>query len=231
MQRVSNPDTPAGPADSTAGLSRFATALPTSPWVRLNSMTAPGGASGEGANDDEANPPPPGGQAREQPAWEAPGDSPAPPPAADYPPPPYPPPSYPPGYPAEYPPPAPPPGYQPPPGYGGPPYPPGPPQFGGPPSHPGQYPGGYYPTPDYEGGYGPSQPGMNGLAIASLISSFTGLFCCIGGILGIVLGTIALDQIKRSRQEGYGLAVAGIVIGIATLIVSLIVAIFALHSR
>jgi hypothetical protein len=75
------------------------------------------------------------------------------------------------------------------------------------------------------------QPGMNGLAIASLISSFTGLFCCIGGILAIVLGTIALDQIKRTRQDGYALAVAGIVIGIATLIVSLIVMIFALHSR
>jgi hypothetical protein len=237
MQPVSKPDAPAGLAHSTAGLPRFAATLPTSAWVRLNSMTAPGGASGEDAHDDEANPPPPGERAPEQPAWEAPSGSPPPPPAADYPPP-YPPPSYPPGYPAGYPPPAPPPGYQQPPGYGGPPYPPGPPQFGGPPAgygpppHPGEYPGGYYPTPEYQGDYGPSQPGMNGLAIASLILSFTGLFCCIGGILGIVLGAIALGQIKRTRQEGYGLAVAGIVIGIATLIVGLVVAIYALpHSR
>jgi len=72
---------------------------------------------------------------------------------------------------------------------------------------------------------------MNGLAIASLICSFTGLLCCVGSIVAIVLGTIALDQVKRTRQEGYGLAVAGIVIGVAGLLVYLIVAIFALHSR
>ena len=41
----------------------------------------------------------------------------------------------------------------------------------------------------------------------------------------------ALDQIKRTRQDGYALAVAGIVIGIATLIVALIVMIFAVHSH
>jgi drug/metabolite transporter (DMT)-like permease len=75
------------------------------------------------------------------------------------------------------------------------------------------------------------RPGMNGLAIASLISSFVGVFCCIGAIAAIVLGTIALDQIKRTRQDGYAVAVAGIVIGIATLIVLLIVAIFAAHSH
>jgi hypothetical protein len=183
-------------------------------------MTAPGGASGEGAHDDEAHTPPSGERASEQPPWQPPGDSPEPPSAADYPPTPYPPSSYPPGYPAGYPPPAGPPGYQPPAGYGP------------PPSHPGDYPGGYYPPPDYQGGYGPQgdmQPGMSGLAIASLISSFTGLFCCIGGILAIVLGAIALGQIKRTRQDGYALAVAGIVIGVATLIVNFIVAIFALQ--
>ncbi|MGZ4510447.1 MAG: DUF4190 domain-containing protein, partial [Mycobacterium sp.] len=76
------------------------------------------------------------------------------------------------------------------------------------------------------------KPGTNKLAIASLISSFTGVFCCcIGSILAIVLGAIAINQIKRTQQDGYGLAVAGIVIGVATLVVSLIVAVFALHSR
>ncbi len=72
---------------------------------------------------------------------------------------------------------------------------------------------------------------MNGLAIGSLIASFAGLLCCIGSIVAIALGTIALDQIKRTRQEGYGLAVTGIVIGIAGLLVYLIVALYALHSR
>lgn len=196
-------------------------------------MTAPGGGFGESAHDDEANPPPAAEQPGEKAPWE--------PPAADYPAPAYPPPVYPTeyqaGYAAQYPPPVPPPpGYQQPPGYGAPPFQPGPPQFGGPPGGYGTppYPGGYYATPDYQGGYGPRgamRSGTNGLAIASLISSFTGVFCCIGSIVAIVLGTIALDQIKRTRQDGYGLAVAGIVIGIATLVMCLIVVIFALHPR
>ncbi len=200
-------------------------------------MTAPGGGFGESARDDEDNEPPAGSGASEKPSGEAAWES----PAAEYPPPAYPPPDYPPGYSteyqagyaAQYPPPLPPPGYEQPAGYGMPPYPPGPPQFGGPPAGygPPPYPASYYPTPDYPGGYGAMQAGTNALAIASLIASFAGVFCCIGSIVAIVLGTIALGQIKRTRQDGYGLAVAGIVIGIATLAVALIVAIFALRSR
>jgi hypothetical protein len=112
---------------------------------------------------------------------------------------------------------------------------PGASQFGGYsaqyPQYP-QYPS--YPQPDYSGGWGasqPAQPGMNGMAIAALISSLTGLLCCLGFVLGIVLGTVAIDQIKRSREEGYALAVSGIAIGVAGLLVYLIVAMFAMHSR
>jgi hypothetical protein len=67
------------------------------------------------------------------------------------------------------------------------------------------------------------------LAIASLIASFIGLLCGVGSIVGIVLGAVALNQIKRTRQQGYGLAVGGIVVGVATLLVSLIVTIYALR--
>lgn len=206
-------------------------------------MTAPGDGFGEGADGDQAKPSPAGGGAPEQP--EAPWEPPAPAPAAEYPTPAYPPAGYPTEYPtnysAQYPPPppgyGPPPGYDQPPGYGAPPHQPGPSQFGGPPGDygPSPYPGGYYPAPDYLGGYGPPsgvKPGTNKLAIASLISSFTGVFCCcLGSIVAIVLGAIAINQIKRTQQDGYGLAVAGIAIGIATLAVTLIVAMFALHSR
>ncbi|WP_415623755.1 DUF4190 domain-containing protein, partial [Mycobacterium colombiense] len=126
----------------------------------------------------------------------------------------------------------PPPGYEQPTGYGGPAYPP--PPYGGPPTYgPPAYPGGYYPPPDYRGGYGPAgthRSGTNGLAIASLIAAFTGLLCGIGSIVAIVLGAIALDQIKRTRQDGFGLAVAGIVVGIATLVVILVIVLFRLHS-
>jgi hypothetical protein len=196
-------------------------------------VTAPGGAFGAGERDNEADPPPADARAPEQPGWSPPWDPPASSPAADHPPPTFPPPNYPPGYPLDYPA-----GYPepfPPVGYGGAPYPP--PQFGAPAAGygPPSFPGGYYPAPDYLGGWGPSQeasqPGMNGLAVASLIASFTGLLCCVGSIVAIVLGTIALDQIKRTRQGGYALAVAGIVLGVVGLLVYLIVALFALRSR
>lgn len=106
-------------------------------------------------------------------------------------------------------------------GYGDIPYPPMPPPYGG-------SPGGYYPEPGYLDGYGPSQPGMNTMALVSLISALVGVLCCIGSIVGIVFGAIAINQIKQTREEGYGLAVAGIVIGIATLLVYMIAGIFAI---
>jgi peptidoglycan biosynthesis protein MviN/MurJ (putative lipid II flippase) len=56
--------------------------------------------------------------------------------------------------------------------------------------------------------------------------------CCIGSIVAIVLGAIAVRQVKRTGQDGFGLAVAGIVIGIATLAVTLVFVIFAgMHTR
>ncbi|QUR68523.1 DUF4190 domain-containing protein [Mycobacterium spongiae] len=191
-------------------------------------MTAPGGPPNEGAHDGATGPPAAGDPGPEQ-VWEAPGAAPAPPPMAGYPPPAYEPPGDAPGYP--------PPGYQPPAGYGDPPFPPMPPPYGaappnyGPPPYPGGYSGGYPPAPGYLGGYGAPQQGLNAMAIAALVASGVGVFCCIGSVVGIVLGTIAINQIKQTREDGYGLAVAGIVLGIATLAVYLIVGIFTLPSR
>ncbi|WP_139982605.1 DUF4190 domain-containing protein [Nocardioides litoris] len=49
----------------------------------------------------------------------------------------------------------------------------------------------------------------NGLAIASLV---VGL--CGGSIIAVVLGHVALGQIKRHpRQQGRGMAIAGMVLG------------------
>jgi Domain of unknown function (DUF4190) len=94
--------------------------------------------------------------------------------------------------------------------------------------------GGRYPAPGYSDGAGPEQellqPGTNRVAIASLVAAFAGLLCLIGSIVAIVLGTIALDQIKRDRQAGFGMAVAGIVIGVAGLLIYTILALFALQS-
>lgn len=64
----------------------------------------------------------------------------------------------------------------------------------------------------------------NGLAIASLV---VGLFWMwwIGSVLAVVLGHVALNQIRRSGQSGRGLAIAGLVlgyIGLATLMATLL---------
>jgi hypothetical protein len=56
----------------------------------------------------------------------------------------------------------------------------------------------------------------NGLAIASLVCSLVGFFACgVPAILGVVFGHVARGQIERSggRQEGDGLALAGMIIG------------------
>ena len=117
-------------------------------------------------------------------------------------------------------------------------------------AQPGYPPDGYPPPPgftDYGQQYRPGYPGddqygygyaparqttTNTMAIASLVTSGLGIVPFCGGILsivGIVLGAVALSQIKETRQEGYGIAVAGIVVGVAMLIVGLIWTIFALR--
>ena len=57
-------------------------------------------------------------------------------------------------------------------------------------------------------------PGTNGKAIASLVLSVTGWLCCAPlAIVGLILGVIAMRETKRTGQEGWGLALAGTIIG------------------
>ncbi|MER5204518.1 DUF4190 domain-containing protein [Streptomyces sp. NPDC002825] len=59
------------------------------------------------------------------------------------------------------------------------------------------------------GPYGqPPRRSTNGLAIGSLVS---GIVCCLPP-LGLILGLVALPQIKKKDQTGKGLAIAGIVL-------------------
>lgn len=122
--------------------------------------------------------------------WTVPGTPPSGPPPLDYPP------DGAAGYPPPYPPPMPPPFPAP---YGG-------------------YAGGYYPGWEYAGGYGTPRSGMNTLAITSLVVGILGVFCCVGSIVGVVCGSVALNQIKQTGEGGHGLAVGGIVISVATLL-------------
>ncbi|KAA8967674.1 DUF4190 domain-containing protein [Mycobacterium sp.] len=211
-------------------------------------MTIPGADSADKPQGQESEPEHPSDQT-ERHAAEAAPESPRPgfaepwgPPPAGYPPPAFPPPGYAPpgGYPPPgYPPPVPgypPPGayspqvYQPGPEYvGGYPYPQAQPGYGGAEAGYGQPPPSGYPQQDYAGGYGP-RSGTNTLAIVSLIASSLGLFCGgLSAIVGIVLGAVALNQIKQTREQGYGLAVAGIVIGVAVLLIYLVVVIVGLR--
>lgn len=95
----------------------------------------------------------------------------------------------------------------------------------------------YFPPPPHHGPpYGPGPhpypppPQTNGMAIASLICAF------VFAPLGIVFGHISLSQLKRTGEEGRGLAIAGLVIGYlvtALTIVALIagVALFSWMAR
>ncbi|WP_309118041.1 DUF4190 domain-containing protein [Saccharothrix sp.] len=62
----------------------------------------------------------------------------------------------------------------------------------------------YYQQP---GNYPPPPRGTNGMAIAALICAF------VFAPAGIVLGIVAKNQIKRTGEDGRGLATAGIVLG------------------
>jgi uncharacterized membrane protein len=52
------------------------------------------------------------------------------------------------------------------------------------------------------------------MAIGALVCSVAGLACYgIPSIVGIVLGVVALNQIKQTGQEGRGMALAGVIVG------------------
>ena len=91
------------------------------------------------------------------------------------------------------------------------------------PSPPGNAPGGYqaaggYQSPPVPGYWSqPPAPGFvppsrtNGLAIASLVLGVLWLFW-LGSVVGLVLGLLALKQIRVRNQGGRGIAIAGVVL-------------------
>jgi Domain of unknown function (DUF4190) len=101
--------------------------------------------------------------------------------------------------------------------------PPGLPQSSYPPP---PYPGSGYPPPPgysqypnanpyaYDPYSPPRPPGTNGKAIGSLVTSLVGvLFCGLPSIVGMILGVMAMRETKQTGQEGYGLALAGVIVG------------------
>jgi hypothetical protein len=79
-------------------------------------------------------------------------------------------------------------------------------------------------APSYDAGSpayaaAPNGQKTNVLAIVSLVSSF------FISIVGIITGHIALSQIKKTGEQGRGLAIAGLIIGYVGLVIGIIVAI------
>jgi hypothetical protein len=68
------------------------------------------------------------------------------------------------------------------------------------------------------------------MAIGSLVASVVGVCCGIGSIVGIVLGIIAMNQIKERGENGHGLAIAGIAVGAATLLINVVMTIAFMSS-
>jgi hypothetical protein len=99
-------------------------------------------------------------------------------------------------------------------------------QYGAPPGYPppgyygqpnsGPYnPGPYNPGPyGYPQGYYAQPQGTSGMAIASLVLGICGFFC-VTPFIGIGLGIGALTKISKTGQPGKGMAIAGIILSSA----------------
>lgn len=109
----------------------------------------------------------------------------------------------------------------PPPGWPPPGWQPPPPPYGAPPE---QATAGWHAVGGYPQPYGYPKPGnTNGFAIASLVCSLVGILVIFAGpVAGIVFGIVGLRQTSQRGEGGRGLAVAGIVVGVAVLLIDIL---------
>lgn len=83
-----------------------------------------------------------------------------------------------------------------------------------PPVYPAAAYGSGYPYPAHDPYRSARPPGTNGLATAALVVSLVSLvFCGLPSIIGLILGLIAMRDTRRTGQDGYGIALAGAIIG------------------
>ncbi|MEU6794505.1 DUF4190 domain-containing protein [Nonomuraea wenchangensis] len=72
----------------------------------------------------------------------------------------------------------------------------------------------------------PPRP-TNGMAVASLVLGIVGMISCgLTSIVGVILGHIALARIKRSGEEGQGMAVAGLVTSYIMVVINVLLLIW-----
>ena len=101
--------------------------------------------------------------------------------------------------------------------------PPPPPQYGA-------YPASYPPPPPvpYAAGFTPPPTGpKNGLGIAALVIAIIALLSVVGGVVlgvvAIILGFIGWGRAKRGEATNGGVAVAGIVLGLLSIIEAVVI--------
>ena len=103
------------------------------------------------------------------------------------------------------------------------------PQYPPPQGPSGAYPGGYPPPPPQPyAGYTPPPVGpRNGLGIASLVVAIIALISVVGGVVlgvvAIILGFLGWQRAKRGEATNGGIAIAGIVLGVLSIIEALVV--------
>lgn len=71
------------------------------------------------------------------------------------------------------------------------------------------------PAPHRAHPYLPGHRGTNGLAIVSIVCGGLGFMTGLSAIAAIITGHMALSQIKRTGEDGRGLAIAGLAMGYA----------------
>jgi hypothetical protein len=88
----------------------------------------------------------------------------------------------------------------------------------------------YAATPEYQLGPTTHAPAQytaprptNTLAIIALIASCAGAFIPLADVAGVVMGFIALSQIKRTGEAGHGMALAAVIVGFALFFIELLV--------
>ncbi|MFC7280204.1 DUF4190 domain-containing protein [Paractinoplanes rhizophilus] len=86
----------------------------------------------------------------------------------------------------------------------------------------------YPPAPGYPGFPPPADPGINGFAIASLVSGIAAIILPCIAPLAVIFGVVALNQIRGRGQRGRGLAIAGFVTAGAGVLVTLGIFVLAL---
>lgn len=104
------------------------------------------------------------------------------------------------------------------------------------PYRPVEYPESYappYPPPSYPpyrdpySSFGSAKPpGTNGMAIAALVTALAGpLLCGAPSIVAVVLGIVAMRDTRRTGQDGYGMALAGVIVSAIVLVFGAIAAV------